>query len=166
MKTTSLVLNTRLWFAGTPALNKPIELWSQLDMLLPGGHFGSFSDFGARYCELNRYGFNKSAYKCASHPSIIIAFFIFDFINDSLLLCILLLRELRERNTTFNPVKPLPFSFWLMSCFFSIGNFHRERSGKMKPWWTHTYKVQFDFYCCAQFMFCCDQWLCSSRLVG
>jgi len=34
---------------GTPVLNRPIELWSQLDIMVPG-EFGSYWTFGDRYC--------------------------------------------------------------------------------------------------------------------
>ena len=35
--------------SGTPALNRPIELWAQLDGLRPGS-FGTYYEFGTRYC--------------------------------------------------------------------------------------------------------------------
>ena len=39
--------------SGTPALNRPKDLFPQLDAIKPGG-FGSFSDFARRYCDAKR----------------------------------------------------------------------------------------------------------------
>ena len=36
--------------SGTPALSRPIELFTQVNALLPG-LFGSYSEFGYRYCD-------------------------------------------------------------------------------------------------------------------
>ncbi|KAK6183076.1 hypothetical protein SNE40_010622 [Patella caerulea] len=40
----------RILLSGTPALSKPVELYSQLDAICPRG-FGSWWDFTARYCD-------------------------------------------------------------------------------------------------------------------
>lgn len=66
---------------GTPVLNRPIELWSQLDILVPG-EFGSYYTFGDRYCVgpvqkipmgvfcsacgVRRKGMSGSCFKCGS----------------------------------------------------------------------------------------------------
>lgn len=39
-----------LFLTGTPVLNRPIELWSQLDLLGHAGAFGGFWPFAKRYC--------------------------------------------------------------------------------------------------------------------
>jgi SNF2 family DNA or RNA helicase len=52
----------KLLLSGTPVLNRPVELWPQLDMLGYGESFGGKSTFVNRYCnaQLTRFGFDTS----------------------------------------------------------------------------------------------------------
>ncbi len=40
-----------LLLSGTPALNRPAELYPQLEAIGAGAFFKKFSDFGKRYCD-------------------------------------------------------------------------------------------------------------------
>ncbi|KAF8821191.1 SWI2/SNF2-containing protein [Cardiosporidium cionae] len=56
---TPIVRHSRraILLSGTPALNKPIELYQQIAVLLPD--FGSYQEFAARYCEQQLNWFTK-----------------------------------------------------------------------------------------------------------